>query len=73
MRAVVRIILVGTCCVAIALGVVAWITGLEWWGKSTQSHPGAPAVSTDACEPPPGDFPGSQCTRDVGSGRRRKD
>jgi hypothetical protein len=48
MRAVVRIVLVGTCCVAVALGVVAWITGLDWWGKSNPSVAVAPVDSTPA-------------------------
>jgi len=37
MRSAFRIVLGGFCCIAIAVGVVAWITGLDWWGKSPQS------------------------------------
>jgi FG-GAP-like repeat/ASPIC and UnbV len=36
MRSAFRIILVGTCCVAIALVAVARITGLDWWGTTTR-------------------------------------
>jgi hypothetical protein len=47
MRSAFRIVLVGTCCVAIALVAVARITGLDWWG-TTQ---GRVRNATDASAP----------------------
>jgi len=37
MRVVVRIVLVGTCCLAVALGAVTLITGTEVWKKAFQT------------------------------------
>jgi hypothetical protein len=37
MRLVLRIILVGTVCLAVALGIVSWITGTDGWGNVFQS------------------------------------
>ncbi|MFI5454110.1 MAG: FG-GAP-like repeat-containing protein [Isosphaerales bacterium] len=50
MRFLLRFVLVGICCVAIALGVVAWITGLDWWGKSPQSVQGDSEASPPAAK-----------------------
>jgi len=45
MRSAFRIALVGICCIAVASGVVAWITGVDWWGKAPQIAHGNSAAS----------------------------
>jgi hypothetical protein len=51
MRFAIRIAGVGFSCVAVALGVVAWMTGLNWWPKTpegTRSVPDVIAARTDS-------------------------
>ena len=45
MRSVFRVVLVGACCVAVALGVITWITGLDWRGAVL---PGVSSVSSNS-------------------------
>ena len=62
MRSVFRVVLVGACCVAVALGVIAWITGLDWRGAvlpGISSVPGNTADSTQVADTGLETFPDS--------------
>jgi hypothetical protein len=46
MRFALRIVLVGGICRAIPIGVVGWLTGLDWWGIPPQRMHGALGASS---------------------------